>query len=150
MHIETVRFERVFDVQSGMFSFEAGGKREFAVAFDHESVPNAGSTFAVALSEPGNWQKVLGWRDLSSPTVGLRYSAWFMAIDLLLDTYFIGIVVLAAALLFGGPWAALVAFIAMALGAVALVVASAVRNRQIERALLSVSPLQSGTVNVPV
>ena len=98
MYIETVRFERVFDVQSGAFSFEGGGKREFAVMFDHARVPTAGSTFAVALGEPGNWQKVLGWRDLSSPTVGLKYSPWFMAFDLVLDLYFLGIAVLAAGL----------------------------------------------------
>jgi hypothetical protein len=146
MYIETVRFERVFDVQSGIFSFEAGGKCEFAVVFDHKRVPTAGSTFAVVLSEPGNWQKVLGWRDLSSPTVGFTYSPWFMAIDLVLDLYFLGIAVFAAAWLFGGPWAALAAFAAMVLGEVGLVVFSALRNRQIGQALLAVSPAQAGAV----
>jgi hypothetical protein len=146
MYIETVRFERVFDVQSGTFSFEAGGKCEFAVVFDHKRVPTAGSTFAVALSEPGNWQKVLGWRDLSSPTVGLTYSPWFMAIGLVLDLYFLGIAVFAAAWMFGGPWAALAAFAAMVLGEAGLVVFSALRNRQIAQALLAVSPAQAGAV----
>ncbi len=149
MYIETVRFERVFDVQSGTFSFEAGGKCEFAVVLDHARAPMAGSTYAVALSEPGNWQKVLGWRDLSSPTVGLKYSPWFMAFDLVLDLYFLGIAVLAAAWLFGGPWAALAAFAAMVLGEGSLIVFSALRNRQIEQALLAVSPEQTRTVTMP-
>ena len=149
MYIETVRFERVFDVQSGTFSFEAGGKCEFAVVLDHARAPMAGSTYAVALSEPGNWQKVLGWRDLSSPTVGLKYSPWFMAFDLVLDLYLLGLAVFAAAWLFGGPWAALAAFVAMVFGSVAPVVFNALRNRQVEQALLAVSPEQTRTVTMP-
>jgi len=149
MYIETLRFERVFDVQSGTFSFEAGGKCEFAVVLDHARAPTAGSTYAVALGEPGNWQKVLGWRDLSRPTVGFTYSPWFLALDLVLDLYLLGIAVLAAAWLFGGPWAALAAFVAMVLGSVGRVVFSALRNRQIEQALLAVSPEQTRTVTMP-
>ena len=149
MYIETVRFERVFDVQSGTFSFEAGGKCEFAVVLDHTRAPMAGSTYAVALSEPGNWQKVLGWRDLSSPTVGLTYNPRFIVIDLVLDLYLLGLAVFAAAWLFGGPWAALVAFVAMVFGSVAPVVFNALRNRQVEQALLAVSPEQTRTVTMP-
>jgi len=149
MHIETVRFDRVFDVQSGTFSFEAGGKRQFAVIFDNELVPTAGSTFAVALDEPGNWQQVIGWRDLSGSTVGLKRSAVWVALDLLFDIWIIGIVIPSAALLFGGPWAGLVALVAMLVGAVAIVVGCALNNRQIERALLAVSPAQAGAVTTP-
>ncbi len=149
MYIETVRFERVFDVQSGTFSFEAGGKCEFAVVLDHARAPMAGSTYAVALSEPGNWQKVLGWRDLSSPTVGLTYNPRFIVIDLVLDLYLLGLAVFAAAWLFGGPWAALAAFVAMMFGSVAPVVFNALRNRQVEQALLAVSPEQTRTVTMP-
>jgi hypothetical protein len=149
MYIETVRFERVFDVQSGTFSFEAGGKCEFAVVLDHKRAPTAGSTYAVALSEPGNWQKVLGWRDLSSPTVGLTYNPRFIVIDLVLDLYLLGLAVFAAAWLFGGPWAALAAFVAMVFGSVAPVVFNALRNRQVEQALLAVSPEQTRTVTMP-
>ena len=149
MYIETVRFERIFDVQSGTFSFEAGGKCEFAVVLDHARAPTAGSTYAVALSEPGNWQKVLGWRDLSSPTVGLTYNPRFIVIDLVLDLYLLGLAVFAAAWLFGGPWAALAAFVAMVFGSVAPVVFNALRNRQVEQALLAVSPEQTRTVTMP-
>jgi hypothetical protein len=116
---------------------------------DHARAPTAGSAFAVALSEPGNWQKVLGWRDLSSPTVGLTYNPRFIVIDLVLDLYLLGLAVLAAAWLFGGPWAALAAFVAMVLGSVAPVVFSALRNRQVEQALLAVSPEQTRTVTMP-
>lgn len=148
MHIETVRFERVFDVQSEMFSFEAGGKREFAVAFDRKSVPATGSTFAVAFEEPGNWQTVTGWRDLSTARVALQRSAWAIAIDLLLDMYLYGIpilvIVLGAALVLGGPWAGLIALVLTVLGACAIVVGGALHNRQIKRALLAVPPTQAG------
>ena len=153
MHIETIRFERVFDVQSEMFSFESGGKREFAVAFDRKSVPVTGSTFAVAFEEAGNWQTVSGWRDLSTTRVKLQRSAWGIAIDLLLDMYLYGIpilvIVLGGALLLGGPWAALLAVVLMVLGACAIVFGGALHNRQIEQALLAVSPDQARTVTAP-
>ena len=149
MHIETVRFERVFDVHGGLFSFQADGKREFAVVFDHKSVPTAGSTFAVALSEPGNWQNVIGWRDLSASRIGLKSSPWFIATDLLLEMCFSGIALLAAAVVFGGPWAALVAFIALVVGSCTLVIVCALRNRRIRRALLAISPDQARTVTTP-
>jgi len=149
MHIETVRFERVFDVQSGTFSFEADGKREFSVIFDHKSVPDAGSTFAVVLDEPGNWQTVAGWRDLSMLSVGLKRSAWAIAIDLLLDFYFVLLPIPVLALVLGGPWAALGTFGLMVLGACAMVVGAARHNRQIQRALLAVSPLPPRAVTGP-
>jgi len=149
MHIETVRFERVFDVYGGLFSFQADGKREFAVVFDHKSVPTAGSTFAVALSEPGNWQNVIGWRDLSSSRIGVKRSPWFIATDLLLEMCFGGIALLAAAWVAGGPLAALVAFIALAVGSGTIVTVCALRNRRIRRALLAVSPDQARTVTAP-
>ena len=140
MYIETVRFERVFDVQSGTFSFEAGGKRQFSVIFDHHAVPAAGASFAVVLDEPGNWQTVAGWRDLSTVTVGLKRSAWDIAIGLLFDFYFVLIPIPVLALLLGGPWAGLGALGLMVLGACAIVVGSARHNRQITRALLAVPP----------
>jgi hypothetical protein len=149
MHIETVRFERVFDVYGGLFSFQANGKREFAVVFDHKSVPTAGSTFAVALSEPGNWQNVIGWRDLATSRIGLKRSPWFIATDLLLETCFSGIALLAAAWVAGGPLAALVAFIALVVGSCTMVIVCALRNRRIRRALLAVSPDQARAVTAP-
>ena len=51
MYIETVRFERVFDVQSGTFSFEAGGKCEFAVVLD----PPGGAPKGALLSAQAPW-----------------------------------------------------------------------------------------------
>jgi hypothetical protein len=140
MHITTVHFDRVFDVQSGYFSFEAGGKREYSVVFDHERVPCAGDTYAVVLDEPGNWQKVVGWRDLATATVGLRRSAWAVATSLILDLYLFGIAVPAAALVFGGVWAGLVTIVLMALGAVAIVVGAVLYNRKVAHALRDVTP----------
>ena len=149
MHIKTVRFERVFDVQSGTFSFEADGKRQFGVVFDHKIVPDMGATFAVALDEPGNWQTVAGWRDLSTVTVWLKRSAWDVAIGLLFDFCFVLIPIPVLALVLGGPWAALAAFGLMVLGACAIVVGTARHNRQIERALLAAHPPPPRAVTGP-
>jgi len=149
MHIETVRFDRVFDVKWGYFSFEANGKPEYGVAFDGEVVPRAGATFAVVLDEPGNWQKVTGWRDLSSATVGLKRSAWDIAFDLVMDMYLFGLLIPFTALLFGGPWAGLLAVVAMVLAAGAIVVGAVLHNRQIERVLHALSTGPAGVVTAP-
>ena len=109
-------------------------------------MPRAGATFAVALDEPGNWQKVIGWRDLSATTVGLQRSAWEIGFALVMDLCYFGIAILAAALVFGGPWAGLLAVVAMVLGAIAIVVGAARHNRQIERALHAVSAGSGGTL----
>lgn len=140
MQIETVQFDRVFDVQSGTFSFEAGGKREYSVVLDHKTVPRAGDSYAVALDEPGNWQKIVGWRDLTSATVGLKRSAWAVASSLLLDIYLFGIIIPAAALVFGGVWAGLLAVVVMMVGAGAIVYGAALHNRKVARALRDVPP----------
>jgi hypothetical protein len=140
MQIATIRFERVFDVQSGTFSFESGGKRQFGVTFDHELVPRAGDTYAVALDEPGNWQTVVGWRDLATATVGLKRTAWAVACNLFLDMYLLGLIFPAAALVFGGTWAGFAAVVVMVLGAGAIVRGAVLYNRKAVRALANVSP----------
>ena len=60
--IVQITFDRVFDVQGRMFSFESGGRKEYGVSFSDGTVPRDGSRYAVALVEDGNWQKVIGWR----------------------------------------------------------------------------------------
>lgn len=75
LHLEVVRFERIFDAPGrtvGMFSFEAAGKREYGVRLFDGAVPRAGSHYAVVLAEQGNWQTIIGWRDLATPDVYLR------------------------------------------------------------------------------
>lgn len=78
MHIRQVSFDRVFDVQerTGDFSFEDGGRPVYGVrAFGH-GIPREGATYAVAFLEPGNWETVVGWRDLATSRVDLRRSDW--------------------------------------------------------------------------
>jgi hypothetical protein len=74
MHLHQVRFERIFDApgRTGMFSFEAGGKREYGVQLFGGAVPRAGSRYAVVLAEADNWQTIVGWRNLETPDVHLR------------------------------------------------------------------------------
>jgi hypothetical protein len=140
MYIETIHFDRVFDVQSGNFSFEAGGKRQFGVVFDHEVVPRVGDTYAVALDAQGNWQKVVGWRDLATATVGLKRSAWAVASDLFFDIYILGLIFPAAALVFSGIWTALLTVVVMVLAAGAIVRGAVLHNRKVVRALRAVPP----------
>lgn len=73
-HLELVRFERIFDAPggTGMFSFEADGRCEYGVRLFDGAVPHAGARYAVVLAEAGNWQTIVGWRDLSMPDVVLR------------------------------------------------------------------------------
>lgn len=138
MHIETVHFDRVFDVQSGTFSFDSAGKRQFSVCFDRQTVPHEGARYAVVLDEPGNWQTVLGWRDLGTSRVGLARSAWEVATSTLLDLSLYGLIFPAAALVFGGVWAALAVLGAIVVGFVVLVRGAVLHNRKMERLLQAV------------
>lgn len=140
MHIETVHIDRVFDVQGGMFSIEADGKRHYSVMFDHESVPCAGDTYAVALDAPGNWQTIAGWRNLGSGKVGLRPSPWAVATDFLFNMYIFGIIIPIAVLVFWGIWAALTSVVVMVLATGAIIRGAVLYNRKVSRALCAVPP----------
>lgn len=73
MHLETVTLERVFDLhyREGSryapkrtdFSFEAGGKRRFAVQATGWPDLAAGHTITAALAKPGNWQTLIGFKN---------------------------------------------------------------------------------------
>lgn len=77
MHVERVRFDRVFDVRQrlGEFSFEDGGRPVYGVSALGLGIPHEGATYAVAFHERGNWETVLGWRDLSTSKLTLRRSS---------------------------------------------------------------------------
>jgi|GEM_PF-739139 len=109
LHLEQVCFDRVFDAQQGstMFSFESGGKRQFGVHFAGGPVPVPGARYAVVLGEPGNWQKVLGCRDLATPDVYLRETVWGIVSEFAFLGYFVLPVVLGITLAVFGAWAAL-------------------------------------------
>jgi hypothetical protein len=73
MHVETIRFDEVFDVveRSGTFSFKTGGRPEYGVRLQNHAIARQGATYAVAFAERGNWATVMGWRDLASGDVVL-------------------------------------------------------------------------------
>lgn len=141
-HIEVVRFDRVFDVQAGRgnFSFDSGGKRQFGVQFAGGDIPAEGARYAVALAEPGNWQRIIGWRDLAGAQVRLKESAWDVAWGEAYIWYMLVPVFIIAALLLIGPWAALAAFCLAVWLSVHSIRYAVQRNRLVDAALRAVDP----------
>ena len=138
--IVQLTFDRVFDVQGRMFSFESGGKKQYGVSFSDGTVPRDGARYAVALVEEGNWQKVVGWRDLSTPHVVLAETAWDVARDQAWSLYWFGPVFVFGALLFVGGWAALAVLALFLWGAVYFVRRARERNRLVDQALRDIPP----------
>lgn len=137
MHVEKVRFDEVFDAveRSGNFSFKSHGRTEYGAKLQNHVIPRAGSTYAVAFAERGNWATVMGWRDLASPDVVLTHSTWSFWFFALSDLIVYSVLFIAGALLIAG---------AVALAALAITVPAAwalyyqVRlNRDVKRALLA-------------
>jgi hypothetical protein len=79
MHVEKIHFDEVFDAvaEDGNFSFRSHGRTHYGVKLQKHVIPRAGSTFAIAFAEPGNWSTVLGWRDLASTDVVFARPASF-------------------------------------------------------------------------
>lgn len=138
--IVQVTFDRVFDIQGRMFSFESGGRKEYGVSFSDGTVPRDGSRYAVALVEEGDWQKVIGWRDLATDKVVLAETAWDVAREQAWSLYWFGPFFIAGTFVFLGGWAALAA-LALFLWASAYVVRRArARNRLVDQALRDIPP----------
>jgi len=142
MHIRQVRFDRVFDVQqrSGDFSFEDSGWPVFGVNVAAMGIPREGSTYAVAFAEAGNWNTVIGWRDLATSTVEIRRSAWQLAIQQLPYNYLMIPVPFAISLALGGYWAAVPMAALMLLVVGGCIYRAAWRNRQAAQALREMHP----------
>ncbi|WP_306397426.1 hypothetical protein [Telluria beijingensis] len=138
--IVQLTFDRVFDVQGRMFSFESGGRKEYGVSFSDGTVPRDGARYAVALVEESNWQKVIGWRDLSTPNVVLAETAWDVAHEQAWSLYWFGPFFIFGALLFLGIWAALAVLVLFLWGAVYFVRQARERNRLVDQALRDVPP----------
>jgi len=138
MHIETVRFDEVFDVaaRGGDFSFRSAGKTQYGVKLQNNLIPEAGSTYAIAFGRPGQWDTVLGWRDLASNDVRLAHPTWTLWLRMLGDIYLYGLALFVVGLLLGGAW------VALAIAAVLLYPAlyQMRQNRAIRRALLADAP----------
>lgn len=142
LHLEQVCFERVFDAPgpNSIFSFEAAGMRQYGVNFAGSPVPQAGARFAVVLAEPGNWQKVLGCRDLATPDVYLRETVWGVVSDFAFLGYFGLPVVLGITLMAFGGWAALAVLILSVWAAAAYLRHVLRRSRAIARMLREAPP----------
>lgn len=138
--IVQLSFDRVFDVQGSTFSFESGGKKEYSVSFFNGKAPREGSRYAVALVERGNWQKIIGWRDLSTPHVVLTETAWDVAHDQASTFYQLGPLFVVSALLFFGGWAALAVLALFLWGGVYIVRRARERNRLVDQALRDIAP----------
>ena len=77
MHIERVRFDRVFDVTSyGVFSFESGGAAVYDVHLREGFIPSEGMTLDVVFRTPGKWASVVAWQDPASGKIVLRETPW--------------------------------------------------------------------------
>lgn len=81
MHIETVAFDRVFDIQRRAatrykpqytdFSFESGGKNRYAVQVPGWPRIEAGDTVTAVLEKEGNWQTLAGWKNYANGEIVL-------------------------------------------------------------------------------
>ncbi|MDY0977462.1 hypothetical protein SOM61_21085 [Massilia sp. CFBP9012] len=142
MHIKQVRFDRIFDVQerTGDFSFEDGGWPVYGVNANGLTIPREGATYAVAFAEAGNWEKVIGWRDLAVSNVEIKRSAWSLAIQTLPWQYMMIPVPFGISLALGGYWAAVPVAGLMLLAFGAFIYRAAWRNRQAAQALQEVHP----------
>jgi hypothetical protein len=79
MHIETLSLTRVFDVQRipssryiprhTLFSFESNGQKHYSVQLPGWPSLEVGHNLAFVLEAEGNWQKVLGAKNLSTGEV---------------------------------------------------------------------------------
>lgn len=69
MHIEHIRFDKVFDVQARTFSFTSAGKNRYGVQLPGRIVPHEGATCTIVLERPDDWSRVLGWRELGGQEI---------------------------------------------------------------------------------
>ena len=138
MQIERIHFEEVFDVAAGDFSFRSEGRTHYGVGLGHGTIPQAGATYAVAFGRPGDWNSVLGWRDLASQEVILTHSTLGLVLSTVYDIYWYGLFFFAGGFLFGGIRMAL-AFAALFIAGLGYVSYRNVRIlRRARRALRSV------------
>jgi len=143
LHLEQVCFERVFDAPYdpvGIFSFEAQGRRQFGLDFCGSPVPRVGARFAVVLAESGNWQTVLGCRDLATPDVYLGQTIWGTVADLAWIGYFALPVLCIVTLMMFGGWASLAVLAFSVFASVAYLRHVHRRSRTVERMLRAASP----------
>ena len=137
MHIEQVRFDRIFDVQqrTGDFSFESGGWPVYGVNAVGGEIPREAATYAVAFAERGNWETVIGWRDLATQEVRLKPTVW-AHLGPHMPWIYLFISGLLGSAMSGGGWKAALPLAAMLVLVAGLLIRSAmVQQRRAELAL---------------
>jgi hypothetical protein len=137
MHVETIRFDEVFDAveRSGTFSFKSGGRTEYGVRLRNRAIPRQGATYAVAFAERGNWQSVIAWRDLASSDVVFAQSTMSLQFYMLSDLIIYGwLFITGAVLLAGGVAPALITLAAPVAWGIYYLMR---RNRELKDALLA-------------
>jgi hypothetical protein len=145
MHVQQIRFDDVFDVAAwrGDFSFRSRDRTEYGANLQAHVIPHEGSTLAIAFAEPGNWNTVLGWRDLATGKITLKQPTWSFWLAALADSILHGPFFIAGGFVFWGVQGALLA----ALASAGIVCFQAVRstrlNRAVKRALSSRSRSQT-------
>ncbi|MCA1244998.1 hypothetical protein [Massilia sp. MS-15] len=137
MHIEQVQFDEVFDVQParGDFSFRCAGRPVYGVNLHSGVIPRPGSRFAVAFGKRGDWNSVLGCRDLASSKVLLRRPGWAASLFSLGDILLFGPLCVGAGLALGGPGIAIATTALFTLAIAAGLVHGLLQNRTLKLAL---------------
>lgn len=137
MHIERIRFDRVFDIQPhhGVFSFASADQVTYGVHVPGRTIPREGAVWAVAFERPGDWSTLLGWRDMAAQRTRLTYQVRHLLVDQAWGVYWFAIPALALGLYVGGLWAAAAIVAAAAAGGVWMLRHVVLRNRRVRAAL---------------
>ena len=137
MHIQRIRFDRVFDIQPsrGLFSFESADGVVYSVHLPGRVIPLAGATWDVAFAQPGNWNTLLGWRDVASERITLSHRVRGLLVDQFEVWCYFGIPVLVATLIFGGPVFILALLLAWSIAMVWVIHRIMRSNRRVRAAL---------------
>ena len=137
MHIERIRFDKVFDIQPrhGLFSFACADEVTYSVHLPGRAIPKEGAVWAVAFERPGDWSTLLGWRDLAASRTTLTYRLHHLLMDQAWGVYWFAIPLLALSIYAGGLWAGAVVAVAGVVGGTWMLRHVVLRNRRVRAAL---------------
>lgn len=139
MHIQRIHFDRVFDIQRfhGFFSYESAGGVTYSLNLPGRVIPQEGATWAFAFEKSGDWNTMLGWRDLATREVRFNRDLSKLLMNQFDVVWFITIPLLAAALVYGGVTIALAVVLAAAAAGMSMILRLVTRRRRVRAALLS-------------
>jgi hypothetical protein len=139
MHIQRIHFDRVFDVQRshGFFSYESAGEMTYSVNLPGRVIPQEGATWDVAFETLGDWNTMLGWRDLATHQVRLNRDLVKLLSNLFDVFYLLSIPVLALFLVYGGMTIAMAVMLAAAIAGIWMILRIVNRRRCVRAALLT-------------